>query len=159
MSENKNFTIIKTVPGTVLFNLHPVSNPSLSRRILLTDQNPKQALPADWALGVFADPGVYSLYEKQAFTFDDNEGVVQAAFNAGVYFDDKLDFKPAPTDLTDVIFAILKSGNRASILKSLEDYGTEVVKSVAIAKADELTAGIVKVLENILKIQLTMDGE
>jgi hypothetical protein len=156
---NQNFTIIKTVPGTVLFSLHPISNPSLQRLIKLTAKNPKQALPVDWAMGVFADPGVYSLYESKAFTFDDNEGAVKMAFEQGVYFDDKLDFEPAPQDLTNVIFSILQGGNRAAILKSIEDYGNDLVKDVAIAKANDLTQSVIRMLENIFKIQLTIDGE
>jgi hypothetical protein len=156
---NQNFTIIKTVPGTVLFSLHPISNPSLQRLIKLTAKNPKQALPVDWAMGVFADPGVYSLYENKAFTFDDNEGAVKMAFEQGVYFDDKLDFEPAPQDLTNVIFSILQGGNRAAILKSIEDYGNDLVKDVAIAKANDLTQSVIRMLENIFKIQLTIDGE
>jgi hypothetical protein len=156
---NQNFTIIKTVPGTVLFSLHPISNPSLQRLIKLTAKNPKQALPVDWAMGVFADPGVYSLYESKAFTFDDNEGAVKTAFEKGVYFDDKLDFEPAPQDLTNVIFSILQGGNRAAILKSIEDYGNDLVKDVAIAKANDLTQSVIRMLENIFKIQLTIDGE
>ena len=155
----QNFTIIKTVPGTVLFTLHPVSNPSLQRLVKLTARNPKQALPADWAMGVFADPGVYSLYEGKAFTFDDNDGAVKMAFEKGVYFDDKLDFEPAPQDLTNIIFAVLQSGNRAAIMKSIEDHGQNIVKDVAIARANDLTTSVVKMLENIFKIQLTMDGE
>lgn len=156
---NQNFTIIKTVPGTVLFSLRPISNPSLQRLIKLTAKNPKQALPVDWAMGVFADPGVYSLYESKAFTFDDNEGAVKMAFKQGVYFDDKLDFEPAPQDLTNVIFSILQGGNRAAILKSIEDYGNDLVKDVAIAKANDLTQSVIRMLENIFKIQLTIDGE
>lgn len=159
MSDIKTFTIIKTVPGTVLFTIRPVSNPSVSRRIVLTNQNPKQALPVDWAMGIFADPGVYSLYQKKNFTFDNNEAAVQTAFEMGVYFDDKLDFKPAPQNLTDVIFAILKGGNRAAIMKAIEEHGQEIVKDVAIARADDLTNAVSKMLENIFKIQLIVDGE
>ncbi len=155
----QNFTIIKTVPGTVLFTLHPVSNPSLQRLVKLTARNPKQALPADWAMGVFADPGIYALYERKAFTFDDNDSAVKMAFEKGVYFDDKLDFEPAPQDLTNVIFSILQGGNRAAILKSIEDYGNDLVKDVAIAKANDLTQSVIRMLENIFKIQLTIDGE
>ena len=159
MSDNQNFQIIKTVPGTVLFMVHPVSNPMLSRRILLTDQNPKQSLPLDWALGVFADSGAYALYKNKAFTFDHNEALVKAAFEAGVYFDDKLDFEPARVNRTDAIFATLKSGNRSSIMQIVEKEGVDAVKEVAIAKTNDLTTSVVKMLENILKIQLTVDGE
>ena len=156
---NQNFTIIKTVPGTVLFRLHPISNPSLTRLVKLTAKNPKQALPVDWAMGIFADPAVYALYQNKAFTFDKNEDAVKVAFEKGVYFDDKLDFEPAPQNLTEVILTTLKSGNRSAILKSIEEYGNNVVKDVAIAHANDLTAGVIKMLENIFQIQLIVDGE
>lgn len=160
MSNNtKNFQIIKTVPGTVIFNLQPASNPSLSRRVMLTNQNPKQSLPLDWALGVFADPGTYSLYQDKLFTFDDNEGIVKAAFDNGVYFDDKLDFTPAKPNRTELIFATLKAGNRQAINELIEKEGEEAVKEVAIDRANDLTNAVSKMLENIFKIQLTVDGE
>jgi hypothetical protein len=159
MSNNKNFTIIKTVPGTVLFTVHPISNPALGRIITLTDRNPKQALPTDWAMGVFANPGVYGLYKSKKFTFDDNDGAVKAAFELGVYFDDKLDFTPAKPNRADAIFATLNSGNRSAIMDIIESDGVDAVKSVAITRANELTTGVVKMLEQIFKIQLTVDGE
>lgn len=159
MSDIKTFTITKTVPGTVLFTIRPVSNPSISRRIILTNQNPKQALPADWAMGVFADPGVYSLYQKKNFTFDNNDAAVKLAFEMGVYFDDKLDFEPAAPNRSEAIFATLQAGNRAAILKTIEEEGQEAVKDVAIARANDLTTSVVKMLEAIFKIQITIDGE
>lgn len=159
MSEIKNYRIIKTIPGTVLFDIHPVSNPSLTRRIVLNKKNPQQILPQDWALGIFADSGVYSLYRKGAFTFDDNDSIVTKAFEAGVYFDEKLDFTPAKPDQESFIFEILKSGNREKIMKTIQDKGEDVVKQVAIANAGELTQIVIRMLENIFKIQLTVDGE
>lgn len=159
MSDIKTFTIIKTVPGTVLFNLRPASNPSLVRKVILTDQNPKQVLPVDWAMGIFANPSLYSLYQGKKFTFNDNELAAKMAFESNVYFDDTLDFEPAIPDRTNTIFATLKSGNRAAILKAIEDNGAEVVKEVAIAKSQDLTTGVIKVLESIFKIQFTVDGE
>ena len=159
MSDIKTFTIIKTTPGTVLFNLHPISNPSLVRCVVLTDQNPKQILPVDWAMGIFANPGLYGLYKNKAFTFDNNEAAVKLAFESNVYFDDKLDFEPAKQNRTDAIFATLKSGNRAAIMQSIETNGAEVVKDVAIIKAKDLTTSVVQMLESIFKIQLIVDGE
>lgn len=158
MSEVKNYKIIKTIPGTVLFDIHPVSNPMLTRRIQLTEQNPQQSLPLDWALGVFMAAGAYELYKTGVFTFDDNS-IVEKAFEAGVYFDDKLDFIPAKPDQENYIFGILKGGNRQQILNVIEDKGAEIVKKVAIAKADNLTQNVIRMLEGILKIQLIIDGE
>lgn len=158
MSEVKNYKIIKTIPGTVLFDINPISNPMLTRRILLTEQAPQQPLPLDWALGVFASAGAYELYKTHAFTFDDNS-IVEEAFKAGVYFDDKLDFEPAKPDQEGYIFGVIKGGNRQSILNLIEEKGLETVKAVAIAKAGELTQNVVRMLEGIFKIQLIIDGE
>lgn len=159
MSEQKVFKIKKTVPGSVLFILHPISNPMLTKQIYLTDRNPMQFLPLDWALGVFMDDGNYKLYKKGMFTFENNDELVKAAFEAGVYFDEQLDFTPAREDNEKVILSILKSGNRSSIDKAIKDYGSESVKKVAIAYVEELNTGVVRMLENIFKIQLVIDNE
>lgn len=159
MSETKNFTIIKTTPGTVLFDLHPVSNPMLTRRVQLTDKAPKQPVPLDWALGVFQDSGVYSLYANKLITFDKNDIIAKAAFEAGVYFDEKLDFEPAKQNRTQTILTILQSGNRANIMKAIDEEGHDAVKEVAMANVDGLTNAVIKMLESIFKIQLTIDGE
>lgn len=160
MSEQmKVFKIKKTVPGNVLFILHPVSNPMLTKEIFLTDRNPAQFLPLDWALGIFLDDGNYRLYKKGSFTFENNEELVKAAYEAGVYFDDHLDFVPAKADNEKVILSILRSGNRANIDKAIKDYGTEVVKKIAINNVDTLNTGVVRMLENIFKMQLVIDND
>ena len=157
MSEIKTFTIKKTIPGSVLFKLSPLSNQSLRKTIHLTTRLPQQALPVDWALGIFLDNNLYKMYKDGVFTFNDNKGVVEAAREAGVYFDEVLDFTPAE-DNTGKIVKILKSGVRADIIKAIKDYGDSLVKDVVIKYANELTTGVITMLENHWHIQLTMDG-
>ena len=157
MSEMKTFTIKKTIPGSVLFTLSPLSNQSLKKEIYLTTRMPQQVLPVDWALGVFLDNSLYDMYKKGIFTFSDNKGIVEAAREAGVYFDESLDFTPAE-DNTGKILKVLKSGVRADILNAIKNYGDDLVKGVVIQNADDLTTGVITMLENHWKIQLTMDG-
>ena len=157
MSEMKTFTIKKTIPGSVLFTLSPLSNQSLRKEIYLTTRLPQQVLPEDWALGIFLDSSLYDMYKKGIFTFNDNKGVVEAARNAGVYFDEVLDFTPAE-DNTGKILKVLKSGVRADILNAIKNYGDDLVKGIVISHANDLTTGVITMLENHWKIQLTMDG-
>lgn len=159
MSEIKNFKLIKVSPVTVMFSLHPVSNPQLGRTISLTNRIPFQVLPLDWAMGVFADPEVYQLYKEGAITFENNSEAVAAAIEAGVYFDEALDFTPAKPDQSKEILATLKAGNRQKILEAIEEYGQETVKNVAMMNIEDLTQGIVSMLENVLKVQFVIDGE
>ena len=102
---------------------------------------------------------IYNLYKQGTFTFNDNEGVVKAAIEAGVYFDETLDFTPVKEDVTPKILKVLKSGVRADILKAIKDYGDDLVKNVVIQYANDLTTGVVGMLENHWHIQLTMDGD
>lgn len=154
MSENqKNYVLYKTTPMSVLFILHPYSNPGLQRRVYLTDQNPKVALPQDWALGVFQDEEVFRLFRNKCITFDNNEGITKAAFEAGVYFEE-LDFKPAEIDRSEKILATIKAGNHSKILKVIEEEGKDVVAQVAAKHLGELSTTIVKMLESALKVQL-----
>lgn len=159
MSDIKSFKLTKAVPGDVVFIIHPVSNPAISRTVHLTARTPSQILPTDWALGVFLDNGIYSMYKKGIFTFDHNDVLVKAAYDAGVYFDEVLDFVPSKIEDEGTILGILKSGVRADILKARDTYGSDKVKEVAIANVSNLTTSVVNMLENIYHIQLVVDGE
>ena len=159
MSETmKTFTIKKTIPGAVIFNLSPLSNQSLKKQIHLSTRMPQQALPLDWALGIFLDNSLYDMYKEGIFTFTDNEGIAQAAREAGVYFEETLDFTPVSDDVTPKILKVLKSGIRGDILKTITTYGDDLVKGVVVKHADDLTTGVITMLENHWGIQLIMDG-
>ena len=154
----KVYKMKKVIPGDLLIILHPLSNPMIIREVFLTDSNPNQMLPLDWALGVFMDNGIYNMYKNGIFTFENNEALVKAAYEAGAYFDEALDFVPVKEDNSKIIFEILSSGNRAKIIKAIDDYGKESVLAVAVDKVESLSTGVVQLLESILKVQLTMDG-
>lgn len=154
----KVYKMKKVIPGDLLIILHPLSNPMISREVFLTDRNPNQMLPLDWALGVFMDNGIYNMYKNGMFTFENNDALVKAAYEAGAYFDETLDFVPVKEDNSKIIFEILSSGNRAKIIKAIDDYSKEAVLAVAVDKVESLSTGVVQLLESILKVQLTMDG-
>ncbi len=158
VTNKKVFKITKTIPGDVLFGISPISNPNFSKEVYLTDRMPFANLPLDWALGVFLDDGLYTMYKKGCFTFDDNESLVTEAIAAGVYFDEVLDFTPASVEDVDNIFKVLQEGNRPNILKVIDQYGQEKVEAVAIKNAGKLTANVISMLEKLWNIQLIMDG-
>lgn len=157
--EQKVFKIKKTIPGNVLFILHPVSNPLLTKEIYLTDKRPFQYLPLDWAMGIFVDDGNMKLYEKGMFTFENNDELVKAAYAKGYYFGEVLEFTPAKEDNEKEILAILMSGNRQSINKAITDNGKDMIIQVAAAHINELNTGVVRMLEGMLKVQLTIDND
>ena len=138
MSENINeapkiFKLQKTVPGNVLFTLHPVSNPALAKEIYLTNRQPSVMLPADWALGVFASDGLYTMYQNGVFTFDNNKALAKLAYDQSIYFSEDLDFTPIDSNNVEIIKSILKTGNRKAIDDAIEKYSKERVKEVAIS--------------------------
>lgn len=164
MSENINeapkiFKLQKTVPGNVLFTLHPVSNPALAKEIYLTNRQPSVMLPADWALGIFASDGLYTMYQKGVFTFDNNKALAKLAYNQSLFFSEDLDFTPIESNNVEIIKNILKTGNRKSIEDAIEKYTKERVKEVAISCVKELSMGVVNMLEGIFHVQLVVDGE
>lgn len=164
MSENINeapkiFKLQKTVPGNVLFTLHPVSNPTLAKEIYLTNRQPSVMLPADWALGVFASDGLYTMYQKGVFTFDNNKALAKLAYDQSLFFSEDLDFTPIEFNNVEIIKNILKTGNRKSIEDAIEKYTKERVKEVAISCVKELSMGVVNMLEGIFHVQLVVDGE
>jgi len=160
MSEEtkKIFKLQKVTNKDVIFKIHPISNVTASRTIRLTSRNPYQPLPLDWALGVFSDDGVYHLYEKGYITFDDNDTLVRLAYENGVYFDDKLDFVPAKIEDNKEILKVLKEGKRDAIKGIIEKYGKDRITSIASGAASELSTNVVILLENMLNVQLIVDG-
>ena len=157
MSEiNNSFILKKTTAGEVFTKVSPMSNPTISRIIHLTDRVPQQVLPLDWALGFIIDQGNYSLYKKGYVTFDNNDALAKAAVDAGVWFD-SFDFTPVESDKVNIILSTLKSGNRTKILEAIEKYGKDEVTTVASKNIDELTTAVVSMLENVLRVQLIID--
>lgn len=156
--EVKFFKLQKAVPGNIIFTLHPVSNPTLTKEVYLTNRQPSIMLPADWALGVFVEDGLYKMYEKGIFTFDNNDILVKMAYNQSLYFSEELDFKPVKAENVETIKVILKGGNRKAIENAISTYGEERVKEVAYTYVSELSTGVVSMLESMFKVQLTMDG-
>ena len=162
MSETTNlkaFRMKKAIPGNLLIIVHPFSNPELKKEVYLTDRHPIQVLPLDWALGIFIDNGNYNMYKEGYFTFENNEDLAKAAYEAGAYFDDELDFTPVKEDLDTLILPELKSGNRARITSAIDKYGKEKVQIVASSHVGELNVNVVNMLESLLKVQLIMDNE
>ena len=164
MSENINeapkiFKLQKTVPGNVLFTLHPVSNPALAKEIYLTNRQPSVMLPADWALGIFASDGLYTMYQKGVFTFDNNKALAKLAYDQSLFFSEDLDFTPIDSNNVEIIKNILKTGNRKAIEDAIDKYTQERVKEVAISCVKELSMGVVNMLEGIFHVQLVVDGE
>lgn len=155
----KFFKLQRTVPGNVLFTLHPVSNPALAKEIYLTSRQPSVMLPADWALGVFASDGIYAMYQKGVFTFDNNKALAKLAYDQSIFFSEDLDFTPIEPNNVEIIKNILKAGNRKGIEDAIEKYTKERVKEVAISCVKELSMGVVNMLEGIFHVQLVVDGE
>ena len=154
----KQYVLIKTSPNDVLFTLRNVENPQLTRLIHLTKKTPQQPLPLSWALSVIADPALYGRYKKGYFSFDDNDGLAKAAYEAGYWFGEKFDFEPAKKEDDGLIFSILKVGNRTKIDETIAKYGMERVKDVAINRCGELSQNVIQVLEKRFGVQLVVDG-
>ena len=155
--ENKVYTIKKTRPGSVIFSLSPLSNSSLKKEIYLTNKRPQMNIPLDWALTVFVDNGLYALFKEGYFTFNNLDDLLQEARNAGVYFGDELDFTPAKEDSISKILNVLKAGKRPEILKAIDNYGKDLVQDVATTNLSSLSMSVVHLLEELWKIQLTLD--
>jgi len=158
MEEVKNFVLIKTTPGDVLFTISSISNPALKREIFLTKKHPQQPLPLDWALSIIADQSLYLMYKKGVFTFNDNESLAKIAYQQGYLFDEGFDFKPASVNDEKDILAALKMGTKSKIEAAIKDFGAEKVREVAVANLGGLTQNVIQVLEKTFNIQLVMDG-
>lgn len=158
--EHENAVIIqKTTPGNVVFKLSPVDNPNVVREIYLTSRHPSQALPINYALGIFLNEGVFTLYKKGIFTFKDPAKITQLAIKQGYFFGSESEaFTPAAVDKEASVLAILKGGNRTKILDACKEMGNEYVKMVATVHVEELTQAVILMLQNLWNVQLTVEN-
>lgn len=151
------YVLTKTRPGDLYITLRPISDTNQMRIIKLTSQMPSTRLPKDWALGVFLDAKVFTFYQKGYFSFGDKtDEIVKAAVDAGVYFGDK-EIKDNSNRQNEVLKA-LKEGKRTEIIAFIKK-DPELVALVTRANIGELTTNVVSLVEDQLKIQLTIDGE
>lgn len=153
------YVITKSRPGNVYIELHPISNASQQRIIKLTDQMPSTRLPKDWALGVFLDANVFELYKKGYFTFGNKTDEIKAAaIEEGVFFGDEEELA-AISDVGDKgkkILTVLKGGKRTEIIDIIKA-DPEAVVMVARDNVNDLTTGVINLIEEQLKVQIRID--
>jgi len=156
--EQSYFVITKTVPGTVIFDLSPITNTEQHRIIKLTEKMPSTRLPKDWALGVFLKVEVFDMYKKGIFTFDNPDEVTKLAIEEQVYFGDKLEFTPRSKDYLDKILTVLKQAQKNQILEYLAK-DRDLVLSIAQEHLDELSNGTISLIEKETGKQIRIEEE
>lgn len=157
VSEGKAFKITKAVPVRVCFSLSSFANPSVSKFIDLTHRKPSIVVPLDYALGLFTDEGNYKLLQKGIITVSNKEKLLKQAVEVGAIFDEIELPEVSEKDPVNIL-ETLKAGKRSEIDAVIAKYGDDKVKQVAFAYKQELTQGVIAMLESKWKVQLSMDG-
>lgn len=156
--DNKYFIVTKTIPGEVYFELSPIDNSEQHRIINLTEAAPTVRLPHNWALGIFLNPIAFKMFQRGLFTFNDVDAAVKAAYEEQVYFGEELDFAPVKVEINKEVLEALKSGKKNEIMKYLaSDTDKSRVLTVAHDHINELTQGVISLLEKELGVQLIVD--
>ena len=109
---------------------------------------------------VFADTagGAYKMFKGGYFTFDDMAPVQQYAIEHGLMMG-AVDFEPrSPRYLDDILLA-LKSGSKAAMKPFLTSQHQENVAKVARDNINSISHGMIKYIEDTLKISLTVENE
>ena len=159
MSETKYSRIIKLRPGHLRISLvNPVTQ--AKQTLVFAADKKEQILPVEWAALVFADTagGAYKMFKGGYFTFDDMAPVQQYAIEHGLMMG-AVDFEPrSPRYLDDILLA-LKSGSKAAMKPFLTSQHQENVAKVARDNINSISHGMIKYIEDTLKISLTVENE
>lgn len=161
MSENKKyFKMIKTCVGGLDVELvNPLTN--AKQRLFFEADTVSKIVPIEWAATVYADTssGAYKMFKQGYFTFDDVKPVKDYAIEHGFLMGD-VDFDNEPTTYNDDILVALKSSTRSKIDKYLDTQKhQEDLCQIAREHISELNVGIIKYIEDKLKIALRVEGE
>lgn len=157
VSEGKAFKITKAVPTRVCFSLNSFVNPSVKKFIDLTYRRPSVVVPLDYALGLFTSEGNYKLLQKGIITVSNKELLLKQAIEVGAVFDEIELPEVSEKDPVNIL-ETLKGGKRSEIDAVIAKFGDDKVKQVAYAYKQELTQGVIAMLEAKWKVQLSMDG-
>lgn len=163
MSEQKIYRITKNIPSDLLLAISPLSNREITKTIYLTRKMPTANIPLDWILGIFLDDGLYSMYKKGYFSFDNDAEIIAAAKEANVFFDEDdlklvINKKPEEKDFSKAILTTLKAGFRPKIEELFDKYDKEMVVSVASMNANQLPYAVIQMIEQKYGIQLIADN-
>lgn len=154
------YVITKTRPGNVFFALSPIDNSSQTRIIKLTDNMPSTRLPREWALGVFTDSSIFTMYEKGYFSFGDKSAdIKKAAIEEGVYFGmdgDEFVVQDNTGNDAKILETLKNSKSRTAIVELAKQYPEDVVL-IARDNVDDLPTGTIKTIEDTLKVQILVE--
>lgn len=154
------YVITKTRPGNVFFSLSPIDNSSQTRIIKLTDHMPSTRLPREWALGVFTNDSVFTMYEKGYFSFGDKSAAIKnAAVEEGVYFgtdSENFVIKDNIGNDAKILETLKNSKSRSEIVDLAKKYPEDVVL-IARDNVDDLPTGTIKTIEDTLKVQILVE--
>lgn len=154
--ELKAVAFKKTTPNTIILTLHSIDNPDIKRTIVFSNRLPRLTLPISIALGIFTNPYAYNLLIEKKLIIDSHaQEFFDLAEQEGVFVNDpaeRVAIIGAKDDSPEILTA-LKSGIRSNIDAWVKKDESKV-KEVAIAHRNELTAPVLKMLENTFHIIL-----
>ncbi|MFA6377603.1 MAG: hypothetical protein WCW63_03150 [Acholeplasmataceae bacterium] len=156
----KYIKVIKTCPGNLTITIvNPLTR--VSQRLRFRSDQKEQFLPIEWASYVYTDTagGAYKMFRNGYFTFDDVESVKEYAASHGWLMGD-VDFEPINANYEAEILTALKGGKKSLIEVYFKDTKKqEDLTRVARDNIGELTQGVIKLIEDTLKVTLRVDGE
>lgn len=150
------YDIVKLCPGGLSLNL-PAYDASSNNRLVRIGWNVKQArVPKQFALGIFIDNALTRMYEQGYFKIEPEaqfkkevEAIYFPVENAIEIIED------------DVILTALLKGDRVKIKNIIASGDINVQKVITIARSniDTISTSMVRDLEKILSVELTIEGE
>lgn len=154
MENNKPvfYDIVKTCKGGLVLNLPAYDSTSIPKRIDFKYNVSKIRVPRVYAIGIYIDSSTQRMYEKGYFTVEPKE-----AFEADV----ASVFAPIsqkPIVSEETIKKALLDGNRKQISEWIkDDLLLNQVVIIARENLDNITNSMIKDLEKMLKIELTIE--
>ena len=85
-----SFVMVKNYRGGMSVDLEPYDFSAPMRRISFNFDQEKQHVPLKWALGIFVSQNSMKMFEKNYFTFEDLETLIEMAEEAGLFVPDSI---------------------------------------------------------------------
>lgn len=157
MAVSKTVFFKKLVDGSVRLFINDIEGVLPGRWFVMEQNMPRVGVPSTYALSLFVDNSIMSMYKANYFDIEDIAGLTKMAQEAGLISpsDEEVKTITAPKRTKETLLAIIKGGNQAKLEELFQSADRSRAMEVVQEKKNDLSLDILSRLEKIVGVAIT----
>lgn len=154
---NKTIFLKRLSQNKVTLLLEDATNAVMPAKwFTMTEKSPRIAVPAGYALSIFANSTLESMMKRNIFEVENIKDLIELAQEHGLLHRDEEEIKELakPKRPDEMLMSILKGGNEAKIKELFASQDKHRALQLTIANQKSLSMQVVQLVEDIVKIAI-----